>query len=108
MTVEQPDESISVAVEVVSIEQVQGQGRLTALVTAALTISGVEIELSGIRLVRLGTKVGVEMPKIRDSSGREKPILKLPLEIDNALREAVHRYVDITIAERREEVFLKS
>ncbi len=73
------------------------------MATAAVEISidGIDITVSGIKLVRQRDhNVTVEMPTISDDMGRPAPCIGLPDEITRAIDLVIRREVLETVAER--------
>jgi len=65
-------------------------GKLFALVSIELDIDGVQIQVHGIRAVRVvpvGTRI--ELPQFRNTSGFMQPAIRLPAELRGAIGDAV-------------------
>lgn len=94
-------QSARCSVAVISITPVTGGGRCIAIATALILVEGVEMTLSGIRLMRQRSgNVTVEFPMTRDATGRDVPVIQLPGELIHAIDRAVRREVLETVAER--------
>lgn len=89
------------SVSVMSVAAVSGAGRLMALATVQIDIDGVVFILRGIRLMKQSSgNVTVELPVVRDATGKNEPLIDLPPEIAHAIDLAVRREVIETVAER--------
>jgi stage V sporulation protein G len=65
-------------------------GRLFALASVSIDIDGVQIEVHGIRALRVqpvGTRI--ELPKFRDALGIMRPAITLPEEVRGPIGDAV-------------------
>jgi hypothetical protein len=95
------DDTATVIVSVLQITPATGQGRIMAIATVLISIEGIEMEISGVKLIaKRDGNVTVEMPSTRDAMGRETPIIKLPEEISFAIDKAVRKEILETMAER--------
>jgi stage V sporulation protein G len=78
-------------------------GKLFALASVAIDIDGVQIEVHGIRALRVepaGTRI--ELPKFRDAAGMLRSAITLPDEIRGPIGDAVlDALIERGIAKRR-------
>lgn len=71
------------------------------MATVTISIDGVDMTLSGVRLMRQRNgEVSVETPTTRDAAGREIPVIEFPPEIHQAIDRAVRKEVLETVMER--------
>lgn len=78
-------------------------GRLFALASVEIDISGIVVELHGIRALREGTTgTRVELPQFRDAGGLPRSVVTLPSEVYGPIGDAVlDALVDRGLAKRR-------
>jgi len=88
----QPDDTAGsslVSITVLSVTPVRA-GKLFALASVAIDIDGVQIEVHGIRALRVepaGTRI--ELPKFRDAAGILRTAITLPDEVRGPIGDAV-------------------
>lgn len=76
----------TVTFTVIQVERVQGAGRLVALATVELDVSGVVLTIHGMRVLRHGQRLTTETPRFRDpASGTWLPALRIPNELGEAI-----------------------
>lgn len=100
----QPDDAGSSLVSIRVLSVVPGRvGKLFALASVAIDIDGVQIEVHGIRALRVepaGTRI--ELPRFRDASGMLRPAITLPEEVRGPIGDAVlDALIERGIAKRR-------
>ena len=102
LTVGAPPATGTVNVTVLSVAPLRA-GRLFALASVEIEIGGVEIELHGIRALRVGTEgTRIELPQYRDAAGLPRPVVTLPPEIYRPIGDAVlDALVEQGLAKRR-------
>ncbi len=72
-----------------------------ATASVDIMIEGVEIRVSGLRLVRhRDQSVTVELPMTRDALGRPSPCVEFPEEIHRAIKLAITREVVDSVQEK--------
>ncbi len=88
----QPDDTAGsslVSFRVLSVTPARG-GKLFALASVVIDIDGLQIELHGIRALRVepaGTRI--ELPKFRDPAGMLRSAITLPDEVRGPIGDAV-------------------
>jgi len=91
-----------VSITVLSVTPVRA-GKLFALATVAIDIDGLQIEVHGIRAMRVepaGTRI--ELPKFRDATGILRAAITLPAEIQGPIGDAVlDELIERGLAKRR-------
>jgi stage V sporulation protein G len=91
-----------VSISVLSVTPAR-TGKLFALASVAIDIDGVQIEVNGIRALRVepaGTRI--ELPKFRDAAGMLRSAITLPDEIRGPIGDAVlDALIERGIAKRR-------
>lgn len=80
-------ETTPVTFVVLGVEPVRGAGRLIGLANVAVELSGVELTLQGVQLVRRSDgSVSVQAPQFRHPrDGRWLPAVLLPSELRDAI-----------------------
>lgn len=91
-----------VSIRVLSVTPAR-RGKLFALASVAIDIDGIEIEVHGIRALRVepaGTRI--ELPKFRDAAGMLRSAITLPEEVRGPIGDAVlDELVERGLAKRR-------
>ncbi len=100
----QPDQAGSSLVSIIVLSVTPARaGKLFALASVAIDIDGVQIEVHGIRALRVepaGTRI--ELPKFRDATGILRSAITLPDDIQGPIGDAVlDALIDRGLAKRR-------
>lgn len=97
-----PPETGLVRITVLSVTPMRA-GKLFALASVEVDIDGVQIQIHGIRVLRVdpaGTRI--ELPKFRDAAGILRAAITLPDEIRGPIGDAVlDELVEHGLAKRR-------
>ena len=86
------DDTATVSVTVSGISKTPNAGRLLGIATVDLVVEGIEIQVTGLRLVRSGDRrILIEPPSTRDAQGQSIPCIGFPDEVLRAIELAISR-----------------
>ena len=91
-------ETSRVTVEVTDLTRISGRGKLIGLAQVEILVDGVEIITQGWRLVRRADGfTTVEQPVYRHADGDWVPAVVLPVELEEAIAQAILDEADATM-----------